>query len=89
MTGAGRAALEVSDNGAGVPAELVERIFVLFFTTRKSGTGLVYCDAMARNVDRARLEALEAAFAGQGRRARTPRACVHQLRSRTDVCGAR
>jgi len=39
-TGAGRAALEVSDNGGGVPAELVERIFVPFFTTRKSGTGI-------------------------------------------------
>ena len=40
MTGGGRAALEVSDNGAGVPSELVERIFVPFFTTRKSGTGI-------------------------------------------------
>lgn len=39
-TAAGRAALEVSDNGAGVPAELTERIFVPFFTTRKHGTGI-------------------------------------------------
>jgi len=40
LTGAGRAALEVADNGAGVPPDLVERIFVPFFTTRKSGTGI-------------------------------------------------
>jgi nitrogen fixation/metabolism regulation signal transduction histidine kinase len=40
VTASGRAALEVSDNGAGVPAELTERIFVPFFTTRKAGTGI-------------------------------------------------
>ena len=40
LTSAGRPALEVSDNGAGVPAELTERIFVPFFTTRKNGAGI-------------------------------------------------
>jgi signal transduction histidine kinase len=40
VTASGRAALEVSDNGAGVPAELTERIFVPFFTTRNAGTGI-------------------------------------------------
>jgi PAS domain S-box-containing protein len=33
-------AVEVSDEGAGVPPELAERIFQPFFTTRASGTGL-------------------------------------------------
>jgi signal transduction histidine kinase len=40
LTPAGRAALEVSDNGAGIPRELTERIFVPFYTTRKTGTGI-------------------------------------------------
>ncbi|MEO7112058.1 MAG: ATP-binding protein [Polyangiaceae bacterium] len=32
--------LEVKDNGAGVPRELRDRIYLPFFTTRSSGTGL-------------------------------------------------
>lgn len=32
--------LEVEDDGAGVPAELREKIFTPFFTTREKGTGL-------------------------------------------------
>lgn len=35
-----RIALEVSDNGPGIPAEERERIFDLFYSTRKGGTGL-------------------------------------------------
>ena len=32
--------IDISDNGSGVPAELRERIFQPFFTTRSDGTGL-------------------------------------------------
>jgi two-component system nitrogen regulation sensor histidine kinase NtrY len=32
--------LEVSDNGKGIEAELLEKIFVPFFTTRKNGSGI-------------------------------------------------
>jgi signal transduction histidine kinase/CheY-like chemotaxis protein len=32
--------LEVGDNGSGMPAEEIERIFEPFYTTRESGTGL-------------------------------------------------
>ena len=33
-------AISVSDNGAGIPQELREKIFVPFFTTKSQGTGL-------------------------------------------------
>lgn len=32
--------LEVSDNGKGIEAELLDKIFVPFFTTRKNGSGI-------------------------------------------------
>lgn len=32
--------LDVSDNGKGIEAELIEKIFVPFFTTRKNGSGI-------------------------------------------------
>lgn len=32
--------LEVTDNGKGIDAELIEKIFVPFFTTRKNGSGI-------------------------------------------------
>ena len=32
--------LEVSDNGKGIEADLLEKIFVPFFTTRKNGSGI-------------------------------------------------
>ena len=37
---AGRVVFEVSDNGTGVPAEERERIFDLFYSSRRGGTGL-------------------------------------------------
>jgi two-component system, NtrC family, sensor histidine kinase AtoS len=38
--GAGEAVVEVSDTGPGVPAELRERIFYPFFTTKERGSGV-------------------------------------------------
>jgi signal transduction histidine kinase len=37
---AGQLELSVEDNGAGIPAEHLERVFEPFFTTKESGTGL-------------------------------------------------
>lgn len=36
----GKPRIQVSDNGKGIPAELLENIFIPFFTTRKSGSGV-------------------------------------------------
>lgn len=45
------AVLEVSDNGAGIPPDDLERIFEIFYSTRKGGTGLglAIVDRIARN----------------------------------------
>lgn len=40
LTVGGRTAFEVSDNGTGVPLAERERIFELFYSSRKGGTGL-------------------------------------------------
>jgi len=36
----GRAVLQVSDNGKGIPPEIIDQIFIPFFTTKKRGTGI-------------------------------------------------
>lgn len=36
----GKAQIKVSDNGNGIPSDLLENIFTPFFTTRKSGSGV-------------------------------------------------
>ncbi|MBE9491711.1 MAG: ATP-binding protein, partial [Bacteroidetes bacterium] len=36
----GRHKIEVADNGDGIPWEIIEDIFVPFFSTRKNGTGI-------------------------------------------------
>jgi signal transduction histidine kinase len=35
-----RVAIEVMDNGAGIPPEVLDSIFIPFFTTRQGGTGI-------------------------------------------------
>jgi signal transduction histidine kinase len=47
----GRVVLGVEDNGAGIAPELTERVFDLFYSTRKGGTGLGL--AIARRIARA------------------------------------
>ena len=32
--------IQVCDNGAGIPPEIIEEVFVPFFTTKNSGTGI-------------------------------------------------
>ncbi|MCM4172279.1 PAS domain-containing protein [Arenibacter sp. TNZ] len=39
-TAVGQKYIEVEDNGPGIPAELINEIFVPFFTTKNSGTGV-------------------------------------------------
>lgn len=39
-TADGKPRIQVSDNGEGIPADLLENIFIPFFTTRKSGSGV-------------------------------------------------
>jgi signal transduction histidine kinase len=45
--------LEVEDNGRGIPPEERERVFEIFYSTRKGGTGLglAIVDRIARNHD--------------------------------------
>jgi len=36
----GKPQIKVSDNGKGIPPDLLESIFIPFFTTRKTGSGV-------------------------------------------------
>lgn len=36
----GRPQITVADNGPGIPRELIDKIFIPFFTTRESGSGI-------------------------------------------------
>jgi two-component system, LuxR family, sensor kinase FixL len=40
LDGRNRASVQISDNGPGVPAELAERIFEPYFTTKAAGLGM-------------------------------------------------
>jgi signal transduction histidine kinase len=35
-----RIILKISDNGTGIPEELMDKIFIPFFSTKKSGSGI-------------------------------------------------
>lgn len=37
---AGKKLISISDNGTGIPEDLIDKIFVPFFTTRKDGSGI-------------------------------------------------
>jgi signal transduction histidine kinase len=36
----GKITLKVADNGPGIPPELIDKIFIPFFSTRKTGSGI-------------------------------------------------
>jgi len=40
MDNNGRGQIKVSDNGKGIPSDVLENIFIPFFTTRKTGSGV-------------------------------------------------
>jgi two-component system, NtrC family, nitrogen regulation sensor histidine kinase NtrY len=40
MNTAGKTVIKIADNGSGMPEELMEKIFIPFFSTKKSGSGI-------------------------------------------------
>jgi signal transduction histidine kinase len=36
----GRILIKVSDNGTGIPEDILENIFIPFFSTKKTGSGI-------------------------------------------------
>ena len=36
----GKVQIKVTDNGPGIPAEIIDNIFVPFFSTKKTGSGI-------------------------------------------------
>jgi len=36
----GKVSIEVADNGSGISKEIIDSIFIPFFTTRKEGSGI-------------------------------------------------
>ncbi len=76
-------ALEVTDNGAGIPEEEQKRIFDLFYSTRKGGTGLGL--AIVKRIARAHgtdLEVESRPGAGTTMRLRLPLAAARPVSER-------
>jgi signal transduction histidine kinase len=40
VAGNNRPEIKVADNGPGIPGEIMEQVFVPFFTTRENGSGI-------------------------------------------------
>jgi len=36
----GKVSIQVTDNGPGIPPDLLDKIFIPFFTTRENGSGI-------------------------------------------------
>ena len=36
----GRVVIEITDNGAGIDADLIDQVFVPFYTTKREGSGI-------------------------------------------------
>jgi len=65
--------IEVTDNGPGIPAEVVAKIFEPFFTTRNDGTGLgLYIAKELSEANQIRLEYLAVPTGGAGFRLSFP-----------------
>jgi signal transduction histidine kinase len=56
--------ISISDNGIGIPSEIIPKIFDPFFTTKETGTGLGL--ALVKKIITAHNGTIEA-FSGQGR----------------------
>lgn len=87
--GGSTAVLEVEDNGAGIAAEDRERIFDLFYSTRKGGTGLglAIVQRIAQN-HRGRVEVASEPGRGTTISVVLPEAVVEEARSRATAAPA-
>jgi len=56
-TDSGKVALIISDNGPGIPDEVAENIFVPFYTTKETGSGIDL--SLSRQIMRLHKESLE------------------------------
>jgi signal transduction histidine kinase len=62
----GEIVIEIMDNGCGIPADLLSRVFEPFFTTREVGSGTGMGLTVAREIVRSVGGSIEIVSAGQG-----------------------